>query len=95
MKAPTDVAIIGAGLSGLALALSLHKQSIPCTVYEARSASLDIGGAIMLSPNALRILDAVGIYDRIRVHGFEFQNLYFRSSEDEARDSYEFGNRQK
>ncbi|KAJ5624355.1 hypothetical protein N7510_000664 [Penicillium lagena] len=95
MTAPTNVGIIGAGLSGLALALSLHKQSIPCTVYEARPASLDIGGAIMLSPNALRILDAVGIYDRIRVHGFEFQNLYFRSAEDEARDSYEFGNRQK
>ncbi|KAJ5886528.1 uncharacterized protein N7473_009202 [Penicillium subrubescens] len=91
--ASNNVAIIGAGLSGLALALSLHKQSIPCTIYEARSASLDIGGAIMLSPNALRILDALGIYEKIKPRGFEFTNLHFYT--DKPLDSYEFGNREK
>lgn len=30
-----DIAIIGAGLSGLALALALHQQNIKCTLYEA------------------------------------------------------------
>ncbi|KAJ5640106.1 FAD/NAD(P)-binding domain-containing protein [Penicillium longicatenatum] len=29
-----NVAIIGAGLSGLVLSLSLHQQGVPCTVYE-------------------------------------------------------------
>lgn len=88
-----EVAIIGAGLSGLALALSLHKQSIPCTIYEARSASLDIGGAIMLSPNALRILDSLDIYQKIKFKGFEFQNLHFYT--DKPLDSFEFGNNKK
>lgn len=88
-----NVAIIGAGLSGLVLALALHKQSIPCTIYEARSAPVDIGGAIMLSPNALRILDTLGIYEKIRSRGFEFTNLHFYT--DKPLDFYEFGDREK
>lgn len=88
-----NVVIIGAGLSGLTLALALHKQSIPCTIHEARSASLDIGGAIMLSPNALRILDTLGIYEKIRSRGFEFTDLYFYT--DKPLDFYEFGDREK
>ncbi|PYH98141.1 FAD/NAD(P)-binding domain-containing protein [Aspergillus ellipticus CBS 707.79] len=88
----TNVAIIGAGLSGLALALALHQQSIPCTLYEARSAPLNIGGAIMLSPNALRILDQLGVFARIHPEGYSFDNLYFRTPDDQPLDSYEFGN---
>jgi 2-polyprenyl-6-methoxyphenol hydroxylase-like FAD-dependent oxidoreductase len=88
-----NIAIIGAGLSGLTLALALDKQSIPCTIYESRSASLDIGGAIMLSPNALRILDAVGIYEQIKPHAFHFKDLHFRTTV--PLDSYEFGNQER
>ncbi|OGM42670.1 Zn2Cys6 transcription factor [Aspergillus bombycis] len=91
MSTPENVAIIGAGLSGLTLALALRRQSIPCTIYEARSAPLDIGGAIMLSPNALRILDILGVYQRIRPQGYEFDHLYFRSPDNELVDTYEFG----
>jgi 2-polyprenyl-6-methoxyphenol hydroxylase-like FAD-dependent oxidoreductase len=91
--APGNIAIIGAGLSGLTLALALDKQTIPCTIYESRSASLDIGGAIMLSPNALRILDAVGIYEKIKPHAFHFKDLHFHTTV--PIDSYEFGNHEK
>lgn len=92
----TNIAIIGAGLTGLALALALHDQSIPSTIYEARPASLDIGGAIMLSPNALKVLDRLGVYERIRPEGYEFENLYFRTQEhDQLVDTFEFGNERK
>ena len=91
----THVAIIGAGLSGLTLALALHQQSIPCTLYEARSAPLDIGGAVMLSPNALRILDALDIYENVRTQGHEFNDLHFRTEDDKPLDSYEFGSAEK
>ncbi|GIC94193.1 FAD-dependent oxidoreductase [Aspergillus udagawae] len=91
MASIDKVAIIGAGLSGLTLALALHKQSIACTLYEARSCALDIGGGIMLSPNGLRILDHLGVYKRIRPEGYEFDKLYFRSADDQPIDTYEFG----
>ncbi|KAJ5096482.1 hypothetical protein NUU61_005838 [Penicillium alfredii] len=89
---PNHVAIIGAGFSGLVLALSLQKQSVSCTIYEAHSASLDIG-AIMLSPNVLRILDAIGIYQQIRPRSFQFQILHFCT--DPPVDTFEFGNRDR
>lgn len=95
MSPQNNVAIIGAGLSGLALALALRKQSIPCTIYEARPASLNIGGAIMLSPNALKVLNSLGVYERIRPLGFEFENLYFRTEDDQLLDTYEFGSQEK
>ena len=30
---PVDIAIVGGGIGGLALALALHQRSIPCRVY--------------------------------------------------------------
>jgi len=76
-----DVAIIGAGLSGLALALALHQQSIKCVVYEAREASANIGGGVMLTPNGLKVLDKLGIYDSLLGKGFGFDGLYFLDAE--------------
>ncbi|KAL7941982.1 monooxygenase [Trichoderma barbatum] len=96
MSAPTTaVAIIGAGLSGLTLALALHRQNIPCILYESREASLDIGGAIMLSPNALKILDTLGVYNNIAPLGYHFEDLCFCSDDDKPIDTFEFGSKAK
>ena len=91
---PNHVAIIGAGLSGLSLALALNKLGIPSTIWEMRSDSYIQGGAIMLSPNALRVLDAIGVYERIRNKGFHFETLTFKDEHDETTDVYYFGNEQ-
>ncbi|KAI9871127.1 MAG: hypothetical protein M1830_003285 [Pleopsidium flavum] len=88
---PKQVAIIGAGLSGLSLALALHAQSIPCTIYELRSPSFSLGGAIMLSPNALRVLDSLGVYERIRSKGYNFESLAFKNEDGETTGLYYFG----
>ena len=90
------VAIIGAGLSGLALALSLHKQSISCSVYEAREAPLDIGGALMMMPNGLKALDNLGVHGAIRERGYSFDNLYFYdASLGKITETVEFGGHEK
>ncbi|KAF5684779.1 kynurenine 3-monooxygenase [Fusarium denticulatum] len=60
------VAIIGAGLGGTALALALHRQSIPCRIFEARDANSDIlSSGVTLTPNGCRVLDELGILSRI------------------------------
>ncbi|KAI1445842.1 hypothetical protein F5Y02DRAFT_417760 [Annulohypoxylon stygium] len=75
---PARVAIVGGGLAGLTLALALHDLNIPSTVYEARSEDFDQGGGIMLSPNALRVLGSVGVYERIRSKSLQFDVLTFK-----------------
>lgn len=91
----STVVIIGAGLAGLTLALALHQQGIKCVVYESRPAPLNIGGAVMLSPNALRVLHALGLYDRIKSKGFNFDVIHYRDVSGNLLETYEFGSEQK
>jgi 2-polyprenyl-6-methoxyphenol hydroxylase-like FAD-dependent oxidoreductase len=46
----------------------------------------------MLSPNALRILDALGVYSRIKSRGFEFEELTYQNDAGETTDTYAMGN---
>jgi 2-polyprenyl-6-methoxyphenol hydroxylase-like FAD-dependent oxidoreductase len=65
--------------------------SIPATVYESRSVDHDQGGGVVLSPNALRVLDGVGVYQRIRERAFELDVLAFKDIHDHTTDEYYFG----
>ncbi|KAF4978630.1 hypothetical protein FZEAL_5033 [Fusarium zealandicum] len=87
----SKVAVIGAGISGLTLALALHQQGIETVAYEQQNAPLDIGGAIMLSPNALRILDKLNVLERLEPRSYKFEESYFRSEDDKPSEVFEFG----
>ena len=89
---PRFATIIGAGLGGLTLALALNKYGIHAKLFELRTSDYDFGGAIMLSPNALRVLDILGVYDRIRSKGFNFETLTFKTDRDhKTTGTYYFG----
>lgn len=49
----------------------------------------------MLSPNALKITDALGFYDIIKSNGYNFELLEFRKPSGEVIDTYEFGGEEK
>ena len=90
------VAIIGAGLSGLVLALALHQQSITCSIYEARDAPLNIGGGLILAPNGLKILDELGIYHSLRSKGYNFDHAYFQDAgSGRIVETIEYGNKER
>ncbi|EXJ57302.1 hypothetical protein A1O7_07649 [Cladophialophora yegresii CBS 114405] len=93
--AAAEVAIIGAGLAGLGLALALHQQGIKATIYESRPGPLNIGGAVMLSPNALKILDALDLYQDVRGRGYNFDLLEWVKVTGEVIERYEFGGVEK
>ncbi|WP_439533711.1 FAD-dependent monooxygenase [Polymorphobacter sp.] len=55
------IAVIGAGMGGLAAALGLARAGMTVQVYE-RSASLgELGAGITMSPNSVRVLDWLGV----------------------------------
>ncbi|KAF2686353.1 kynurenine 3-monooxygenase [Lentithecium fluviatile CBS 122367] len=88
---PTHVAIIGGGLAGFTLALALQGLNIPSNVYEGRSEDYDQGGGVLLSPNALRVLDSVGVYQRVRERGYNLDILAFKDADGNTTDEYYFG----
>ncbi|KAL2836925.1 FAD dependent oxidoreductase-domain-containing protein [Aspergillus pseudoustus] len=66
-KGPLRVIIIGASITGLTLAHCLDKAGIDYVVLEKHQDILtNIGGALALQPNGCRVLDQLGVYDRLQ-----------------------------
>ena len=59
------IAVIGAGISGLALACILKKAQIPVVVFEKSKEISDYGAGISLSPNGIRILKRLDIFNEV------------------------------
>ena len=77
--------IIGAGPAGLAAALALRQQSTPSspirvTLLELRPNVQTLGGAVNLTPLAMRYLDSLGIGPRLRPLGIKVSYIDIISS---------------
>jgi 5-methylphenazine-1-carboxylate 1-monooxygenase len=64
-----DVLIVGAGIGGLTLALTLHRAGIPCRVFEQSPEIRPIGVGINVLPHATRELAALGLQDALAEAG--------------------------
>ncbi|PUE09168.1 flavin-dependent oxidoreductase [Limnohabitans sp. T6-5] len=73
-----DIAIVGGGIGGLALALHLHRRGVVCDVYEAVSQVREIGVGITLLPHAMRELAALGLADAVEAAGIEnYESVFY------------------
>src|SRR6187431_3603601 len=72
-----QVIIIGGGISGLSLALSLHQVGIASRVYDAVPVLSPLGYGINLQPNAIRELTALGLGDQLAAAGILTRELAF------------------
>ena len=71
------ILIIGGGIGGLTLALSLHAHGIPCQVYEAAKTIKPLGVGINMLPHAVRVLTALGLESGLMERGVEAREFSF------------------
>ena len=71
------VLVIGGGIGGLTLALSLHQAGIPCKVFEAAPAVKALGVGVNLLPHGMRELTELGLQEKIAAVAVETQELRF------------------
>ena len=75
------VAIIGAGLGGLAAAGALRQHGIEVAVYERAPKLGEVGAGIQLGPNAVKVLRALGIERALRALASEPVNYVWSELE--------------
>jgi len=76
-----SIVIIGAGLGGLTLAAICRKVNLRCIVLERTEKLTPAGAGISLAPNALRVLDQLGIYEQIKSHGQRLRKMQVHHNE--------------
>jgi salicylate hydroxylase/6-hydroxynicotinate 3-monooxygenase len=70
MVRPLSIAIVGAGMGGLASAAALRRVGIDVTVYEQAAQFARIGAGIQIGCNAMKVLRALGLEARLRAQSF-------------------------
>jgi len=65
-RSKLSIAIIGAGMGGLAVAATLRKFGFNVRVYEQASRFARIGAGIQMMPNSMKVLRGIGVEERLR-----------------------------
>lgn len=69
-KRKLNVAIVGAGMGGLAAAAALRLKGIDVTVYEQAGQFARVGAGIQIGCNAMHVLRGLGLEARLRAQTF-------------------------
>ena len=79
MSHDADVLIVGGGIGGLTLALSLHQAGISARVFEAAPEVQPLGVGINILPHGMRELCELGLQDALAACAIETRELAFYS----------------
>ena len=69
---PSNIAIVGGGIGGLAAALALIRRGIDVDVYEQAPELRELGAGVQISANGSRVLHELGLaaaLEKVQVEG--------------------------
>lgn len=72
------VLIAGGGIGGLTAAAAMLQRGIDVDVFEQASELREVGAGIQISPNGNKVLDAIGVFDRLRALSCDPERKEFR-----------------
>ena len=74
------IAVVGAGIGGLTIAIALKKHGIDCQVYEQTAELREVGAAVALSANAMRFYEKWGLGGEFDKVAYEVSALIYRDA---------------
>lgn len=77
---PADIAVVGAGPAGLAVALMLARQGRRVMVHERFATPRPVGAGFMLQPTGLQVLDGLGLTPRVEACGQRIDHILGREA---------------
>lgn len=80
MVALKDVAVVGAGPAGLAVAARLARRGARVTVHERFLTPAPVGAGFMLQPTGLHVLDGMGLTPAVEAMGQPIDRLFGREA---------------
>ncbi|KAK3224994.1 hypothetical protein Dsin_004856 [Dipteronia sinensis] len=85
-----DIVIVGAGIAGLATAVSLHRLGVGSLVLEQADSLRTGGTSLTLFKNGWRVLDAIGVGSELRTQFLEIQGMSIKSEDGRELRSFKF-----
>ncbi len=73
-----DIAVVGAGIGGLAAAACLLRNGHKVRVYEQAPAISVVGAAVQMSANAVKVLEHLGLKDALEANAVKPKSFEFR-----------------
>lgn len=81
-KTPLQVIVVGAGIGGMAAALTLGSKGHHVVILESAPKLLEVGAGIQVSPNMLRIFDRWGVSPLIHSKDVALEHIHVRRWQD-------------
>ncbi|KAE8328656.1 hypothetical protein BDV39DRAFT_191966 [Aspergillus sergii] len=81
-KTPLQVIVVGAGIGGMAAALTLGSKGHHVVILESAPKLLEVGAGIQVSPNMLRMFDRWGVSPLIHSKDVALEHIHVRRWQD-------------
>lgn len=79
MASKPQIAIIGGGIAGLTFSLSLDPKKYDCHIFEKNESFGEVGAAISVFPNALDVMDHVGLLEQILESAGRIDKMFLKT----------------